>query len=228
MKCSTAKHKPNHGNNPQASCLLPSQPTYSSCSQHGPAPLPPALRCAQVPFRPPRRIRDSLTHISEIQGASFLLPPLFACEMSHTGVNNSKMCRAGRCRALCEKLLIAAINQIFDLQAVTYSCCSRWRDASRPTWTSISLFSFQIFTRTTNSKISKQIGFGSQRCSQKGKHKQVKHKISLYKGNIRTLNAASSKVFERLKGWHHTKQTSREHSSFLKFFHVALNPYPWR
>lgn len=125
MKCSTAKHKPNHGNNPQASCLLPSQPTYSSCSQHGPAPLPPALRCAQVPFRPPRRIRDSLTHISEIQGASFLLPPLFACEMSHTGVNNSKMCRAGRCRALCEKLLIAAINQIFDLQAVTYSCCSR-------------------------------------------------------------------------------------------------------
>lgn len=157
MKCSTAKHKTNHGNNPQASCLLPSQPTYSSCSQHGPAPLPPALRCAQVPFRPPRRIRDSLTHISEIQGASFLLPPLFACEMSHTGVNNSKMCRAGRCRALCEKLLIAAINQIFDLQAVTYSCCSRWRDASRPTWTSISLFSFQIFTRTTNSKIQNRL-----------------------------------------------------------------------
>lgn len=61
------------------------------------------------------------------------------------------------------------------------------------------------------------MGFSSQHYSQKGKHNQVKYKVLLYKGNIRSLNPASSKSLKGLKVDIKQKKTPENTAPFQNF-----------
>lgn len=201
--------------------LLPSQPTRTRCARDAPSLLPRWLKHVKV------NVRDGSAHSSEIIRGSKVphscrLLCLFVRWVTQVSTFLKfvrSFSRAGRCRALCYKLLIAAINHFFDLQAVDYSSCSRWWDTRSLTCTSISLSSFQIFTRTKNFPPEYQNRLGSAINIADRKANTIKRSIKFYftRGisGLRILLVAKS--LKGLKVDITQKQTSREHSSFLKF-----------